>query len=178
MPPAPVLGALITTVPPAATFTPLPPLHYSRGRDDSRKCPASPIHHPRRRRSRPLVRGDERRRESAGCNTLRPDTRRPIFHPRWRQQPPRQRRRFSRTRRPHSWWECRLRRSDVATIRADAGIEWDSVVRLAVENNCDGIECLAGIPGSVGGTPVQNVGAYGQEVSTTIERVRAVDLRD
>jgi len=66
---------------------------------------------------------------------------------------------------------------DVATIRADAGVEWDSIVRLAVENNCDGIECLAGIPGSVGGTPVQNVGAYGQEVSGTIEGVRAVDLQ-
>ena len=45
-----------------------------------------------------------------------------------------------------------------------------------VDENCAGIECLAGIPGTVGGTPVQNVGAYGQEVSTTIERVRAFDL--
>jgi UDP-N-acetylmuramate dehydrogenase len=70
-----------------------------------------------------------------------------------------------------------FQRGDSATIRADAGIEWDSVVRLAVENNCDGMECLAGIPGSVGGTPVQNVGAYGQEVSSTIDRVRAVDLQ-
>ena len=42
--------------------------------------------------------------------------------------------------------------------------------------NCAGIECLAGIPGTVGETPVQNVGAYGQEVSSTIERVRAFDL--
>jgi len=57
-----------------------------------------------------------------------------------------------------------------------AGIEWDSLVRLAVERNAAGVECLAGIPGSVGGTPVQNVGAYGQEVSGTITRVHAVDL--
>jgi UDP-N-acetylmuramate dehydrogenase len=70
-----------------------------------------------------------------------------------------------------------LHRQDcVATIQADAGTEWDSVVRLAVENNCAGIECLAGIPGSVGGTPVQNVGAYGQEVSRTIALVHALDI--
>jgi UDP-N-acetylmuramate dehydrogenase len=65
----------------------------------------------------------------------------------------------------------------VAAIQADAGVEWDSVVRLAVENNCAGIECLAGIPGSVGGTPVQNVGAYGQEVSSSIGLVHALDLQ-
>ena len=63
-----------------------------------------------------------------------------------------------------------------ARITVDAGAGWDSVVRLAVERNCAGIECLAGIPGSVGGTPVQNVGAYGQEVSRTIVSVRALDL--
>jgi len=63
-----------------------------------------------------------------------------------------------------------------ASITAGAGVEWDSVVRLAVERNCAGVECLAGIPGSVGGTPVQNVGAYGQEVAQTIVRVRALDL--
>ena len=40
------------------------------------------------------------------------------------------------------------------------------------------MECLSGIPGSVGGTPVQNVGAYGQEVSETIESVQALDLKD
>jgi len=61
-------------------------------------------------------------------------------------------------------------------ITASAGAEWEQVVRLAVENNGAGVECLAGIPGSVGGTPVQNVGAYGQEVSQTIVRVRALDL--
>jgi UDP-N-acetylmuramate dehydrogenase len=47
---------------------------------------------------------------------------------------------------------------------------------MAARRNAAGIECLAGIPGSVGGTPVQNVGAYGQEVSSTISKVQAVDL--
>ena len=64
----------------------------------------------------------------------------------------------------------------LASIVSSAGADWDSVVQLAVEKNCAGIECLAGIPGSVGGTPVQNVGAYGQEVSRTIVSVRALDL--
>jgi UDP-N-acetylmuramate dehydrogenase len=61
-------------------------------------------------------------------------------------------------------------------ISAPAGADWDSVVRLAVDHNLAGIECLAGIPGTVGGTPVQNVGAYGQEVSHSIASVRAIDL--
>ncbi|HEY5057123.1 MAG TPA: UDP-N-acetylmuramate dehydrogenase [Acidobacteriaceae bacterium] len=61
-------------------------------------------------------------------------------------------------------------------IRAEAGGGWDAVVTAAVEADAQGIECLAGIPGSVGGTPVQNVGAYGQEVASTIVRVRAIDL--
>jgi UDP-N-acetylmuramate dehydrogenase len=60
--------------------------------------------------------------------------------------------------------------------RVAAGEDWDGFVQRAVTNDCSGIECLAGIPGTVGGTPVQNVGAYGQEVSETIERVRVLDL--
>ena len=62
-------------------------------------------------------------------------------------------------------------------FRAAAGEDWDSFVQHAVEADCAGIECLAGIPGTVGGTPVQNVGAYGQEVASVIERVRAFDLQ-
>src|ERR1700680_3107710 len=58
-----------------------------------------------------------------------------------------------------------------------AGVNWDDLVAQAVVQNCAGVECLSGIPGSVGGTPVQNVGAYGQEVSDTIESVRALDLK-
>ena len=56
-----------------------------------------------------------------------------------------------------------------------AGEDWDSFVAHAVARDCAGIECLSGIPGTVGGTPVQNVGAYGQEVSDTIVSVRALD---
>lgn len=59
-----------------------------------------------------------------------------------------------------------------------AGEDWDSFVQRTVEDNCAGIECLAGIPGTVGGTPVQNVGAYGQEVASTIEAVRVFDLEE
>jgi UDP-N-acetylmuramate dehydrogenase len=59
-----------------------------------------------------------------------------------------------------------------------AGVNWDDFVAQAVVQNCAGIECLSGIPGSVGGTPVQNVGAYGQEVSDTIESVRVFDLKN
>ena len=61
-------------------------------------------------------------------------------------------------------------------VRAAAGENWDEVVACAVERNCAGIECLSGIPGTVGGTPVQNVGAYGQEVSQTISGVRVLEI--
>jgi len=56
-----------------------------------------------------------------------------------------------------------------------AGEEWDAFVAATVAHNCSGLENLSGIPGTVGGTPVQNVGAYGQEVSETIEEVTAYD---
>jgi UDP-N-acetylmuramate dehydrogenase len=59
-----------------------------------------------------------------------------------------------------------------------AGEPWDRFVSHAVMAQCAGVECLSGIPGSVGGTPVQNVGAYGQEVSETIESVQVFDLKD
>jgi UDP-N-acetylmuramate dehydrogenase len=59
-----------------------------------------------------------------------------------------------------------------------AGEEWDRFVARAVSRNCGGVECLSGIPGSVGGTPVQNVGAYGQEVAETIESVLVLDSKD
>jgi UDP-N-acetylmuramate dehydrogenase len=61
-------------------------------------------------------------------------------------------------------------------LQAAAGESWDRCVDRSLSERCVGLECLAGIPGTVGGTPVQNVGAYGQEVSTTIVRVRAFDL--
>ena len=62
-------------------------------------------------------------------------------------------------------------------VTVAAGEDWDSFVAHCVAQNWAGIECLSGIPGSVGGTPVQNVGAYGQEVSETIVKVRAFDRR-
>lgn len=65
-----------------------------------------------------------------------------------------------------------------AIFDVGAGEEWDKFVATAVARNCAGIECLSGIPGSVGGTPVQNVGAYGQEVGETIQSVLAFDPRD
>jgi UDP-N-acetylmuramate dehydrogenase len=64
-----------------------------------------------------------------------------------------------------------------AYFDAGAGEDWDQFVALTVQHNCAGVECLSGIPGSVGGTPVQNVGAYGQEVAETIDSLVALDLR-
>ena len=69
------------------------------------------------------------------------------------------------------------KKEDAVTFDVGAGVNWDDFVAHAVAGNCARIECLSGIPGSVGGTPVQNVGAYGQEVSDTIEFVRALDLK-
>jgi UDP-N-acetylmuramate dehydrogenase len=63
-----------------------------------------------------------------------------------------------------------------AYFEAGAGEDWDGFVAATVIHNCAGIECLSGIPGSVGGTPVQNVGAYGQEVSQTIDSLVAIDV--
>jgi UDP-N-acetylmuramate dehydrogenase len=60
-------------------------------------------------------------------------------------------------------------------VTGGAGENWDRLVALAIDRGLAGIECLSGIPGSVGGTPVQNVGAYGQEVSEVIRNVRAYD---
>jgi UDP-N-acetylmuramate dehydrogenase len=65
-----------------------------------------------------------------------------------------------------------------ALFDVGAGEEWDRFVARVVARNCAGVECLSGIPGSVGGTPVQNVGAYGQEVSETIDSVLVFDLKD
>ena len=62
-----------------------------------------------------------------------------------------------------------------ATVTIAAGEVWDDVVAHAVERGWIGVEALSGIPGSVGATPIQNVGAYGQDVSQTIARVRVWD---
>jgi UDP-N-acetylmuramate dehydrogenase len=62
-----------------------------------------------------------------------------------------------------------------AELTAAAGEPWDELVRGTVERGWAGLECLSGIPGLVGATPMQNVGAYGQEVSDTVSGVRALD---
>jgi UDP-N-acetylmuramate dehydrogenase len=62
-------------------------------------------------------------------------------------------------------------------VRAEAGAVWDDVVVTSLAHGLGGLECLSGIPGSAGATPVQNVGAYGAEVADTIRRVRLFDRR-
>ncbi len=62
-------------------------------------------------------------------------------------------------------------------VRAEAGALWDDVVVTSLAHGLGGLECLSGIPGSAGATPVQNVGAYGAEVADTIRRVRLLDRR-
>jgi UDP-N-acetylmuramate dehydrogenase len=61
-------------------------------------------------------------------------------------------------------------------LEAGAGVDWDTFVAHCTSRNYAGVECMSGIPGSVGGTPVQNVGAYGQEVSETVVSLLAFDL--
>ena len=61
------------------------------------------------------------------------------------------------------------------TLTAAAGEPWDEVVADSVARNLAGLECLSGIPGLVGATPIQNVGAYGQEVADTIRAVKVLD---
>jgi UDP-N-acetylmuramate dehydrogenase len=66
---------------------------------------------------------------------------------------------------------------DAVEVTAAAGEQWDALVAFAVEHGWAGVECLSGIPGLVGATPIQNVGAYGQDVSETIVAVEAIDRR-
>jgi UDP-N-acetylmuramate dehydrogenase len=68
---------------------------------------------------------------------------------------------------------------DGITVAVAAGEDWDALVERCVAEGLSGIECLSGIPGLTGATPIQNVGAYGQEVAETVIAVRAYDrLRD
>jgi UDP-N-acetylmuramate dehydrogenase len=66
---------------------------------------------------------------------------------------------------------------DWIVAHAAAGEDWDEFVRLCIEHDCSGIECLSGIPGLIGATPMQNVGAYGQEVSDTIVSLKTLDSK-
>jgi UDP-N-acetylmuramate dehydrogenase len=65
----------------------------------------------------------------------------------------------------------------MGTVAVAAGEDWDAVVARTVAEGLAGLECLSGIPGLAGATPIQNVGAYGQEVSQTITRVRVYDRK-
>src|SRR5580692_8637176 len=67
---------------------------------------------------------------------------------------------------------------DEVIFEGGAGADWDKFVGMRVAHNIAGIECLSGTPGSVGASPAQNVGAYGQEFSNTMESVVALDLLD
>jgi UDP-N-acetylmuramate dehydrogenase len=61
-------------------------------------------------------------------------------------------------------------------ITAEAGMKWDDLVNVSVKNNLQGIECLSGIPGTVGAAPIQNIGAYGQELKDTFVKLTAYDI--
>src|SRR5690606_8313480 len=67
------------------------------------------------------------------------------------------------------------RDGDTLTVRVEAGEPWDEFVASTVTAGWSGLECLSGIPGSAGATPIQNVGAYGQEVAETIVAVQVYD---
>ena len=62
-------------------------------------------------------------------------------------------------------------------VSVEAGESWDSFVLASLTRGMSGIECLSGIPGTVGATPIQNVGAYGQEISQTLVRVDGIDQK-
>ena len=66
--------------------------------------------------------------------------------------------------------------ADRVRLSVDAGCDWDELVDTSVEHGWAGIECLTGIPGHVGAAPIQNIGAYGQEVAEVIDSVDVFDL--
>ncbi len=71
----------------------------------------------------------------------------------------------------------RSEQPDGVFFDVSAGTDWNALVLRVCEQGISGMECLAGIPGLVGGSPIQNIGAYGQEVSQIIDQVRALDLQ-
>ncbi|WP_216210780.1 UDP-N-acetylmuramate dehydrogenase [Amycolatopsis aidingensis] len=75
-------------------------------------------------------------------------------------------------------WERDKQDGAEVEVEAAAGAQWDEFVAATVEHGLGGLECLSGIPGLVGATPIQNVGAYGCEVSDLIVAVRLYDRRD
>lgn len=61
-------------------------------------------------------------------------------------------------------------------VTAEAGVKWDDLVKFSIEHNLQGLECMSGIPGTVGASPIQNIGAYGQEVKDTLLNLTAFDF--
>lgn len=73
-------------------------------------------------------------------------------------------------------YELKIINSEFAEITADAGMNWDKLVAITVENGLQGIESLSGIPGTCGAAPIQNIGAYGSELSETFISLNAYDI--
>ena len=71
--------------------------------------------------------------------------------------------------------DIKIEKDDVVT--AQAGLSWDELVKFCVDHNLQGLECMSGIPGTVGASPIQNIGAYGQEVKDTLLSLRAFEFR-
>jgi UDP-N-acetylmuramate dehydrogenase len=67
---------------------------------------------------------------------------------------------------------------DTVNVTASAGEDWDEFVGWCVENDLKGLECLSGIPGTVGAGPIQNIGAYGSEISNTLTSVEVYDIEN
>jgi len=67
---------------------------------------------------------------------------------------------------------------DNSIVTAEAGVTWDKLVKFTVDGMLQGMECLSGIPGTVGASPIQNIGAYGQELLDTFVSLKAYDIEN
>jgi len=61
-------------------------------------------------------------------------------------------------------------------VTAEGGMKWDDLVKFTIEHNLQGLECMSGIPGTAGASPIQNIGAYGQEVKDTLLSLKAYEF--
>lgn len=71
----------------------------------------------------------------------------------------------------------KLKIEELFILEAEAGVDWDELVAFSVKNGLSGIECLSGIPGHAGAAPIQNIGAYGQELSQVFFQLRALNIQ-
>ena len=78
---------------------------------------------------------------------------------------------------PHLLGQTRVGDDGGVVVRVGAGEPWDGFVATCVERGWAGLECLSGIPGLTGATPIQNVGAYGQDVGARLVSVEVLDIR-